>query len=101
MITKLYILLATLDILPPELLEPEADEIQEGQEEADEGLWLLWNNRSAPSPTSGSIPVEETTPDEMEARLDLAKANVRHVDEYMYNKEDRSCHSRVCCCVIS
>ncbi|KAF9899504.1 hypothetical protein EC991_008784 [Linnemannia zychae] len=29
----------------PQLMEePDADEIQAGQEEADEGLWLLWNN---------------------------------------------------------
>lgn len=90
---------ATLNILPPELLEPDADEIQEGQEEADEGLWLLWNNKPSSSPLSGSTPTGETTPDEMEARLDLAKANARHVDEYMYNKEGRSCPSRVCCLI--
>ncbi|GJJ70281.1 hypothetical protein EMPS_02630 [Entomortierella parvispora] len=92
---------ATLNILPPELLEPDADEIQEGQEEADEGLWLLWNSKAASSPTERSIPAEETSPDDIEARLDRAKANARHVDEYMYNKDDRSCHSRVCCCIIS
>ncbi|KAF9327936.1 hypothetical protein BGZ91_001228 [Linnemannia elongata] len=29
---------------PQIMEEPDAEEIQAGQEEADEGLWLLWNN---------------------------------------------------------
>jgi hypothetical protein len=31
---------------PMEPMEPDTEDIQAGQEEADEGLWLLWNNDS-------------------------------------------------------
>ncbi|KAF9540956.1 hypothetical protein EC957_003594 [Mortierella hygrophila] len=37
--------------------EPDAEEIQAGQEEADEGLWLLWNNaqKTALSPSEAGL----------------------------------------------
>ena len=34
---------------PMEPMEPDAEDIQAGEEEADEGLWLLWNNDSKSS----------------------------------------------------
>ncbi|KAG0379713.1 hypothetical protein BGX24_011986 [Mortierella sp. AD032] len=42
---------------PQRMEEPDAEEIQAGQDEADEGLWLLWNNnqKTALSPSEAGF----------------------------------------------
>ncbi|KAG0336220.1 hypothetical protein BG000_006825 [Podila horticola] len=106
----------TLAAQHTEQLDPDAEEIQSGQEEADEGLWLLWNNKR-PDPgqgreyTSSSDPFTTTATtdatdirssssdegeEDIEDRLEQAKARAKQVEEY-YAKSDRCC----CCCIIS
>ncbi|KAF9942774.1 hypothetical protein BGZ67_010406 [Mortierella alpina] len=108
---------------PQEQAEPDTEDIQGGQEEADEGLWLLWNSNTAPgmsvkqkdviartqtlssyggvhdsgSQTEDSISEQEAL-EEREERLESAKAKAKHVEEYV--AKERTC-SRTCCCVIS
>ncbi|KFH71070.1 hypothetical protein MVEG_03916 [Podila verticillata NRRL 6337] len=98
-----------------EQLDPDAEEIQSGQEEADEGLWLLWKNKrpdSAPQGqgrdyTSSSVPFTTTTTttdaldirsssdeEDIEDRLEQAKARAKHAEDYA--RSDRNC-----CCIIS
>ncbi|CAO3564250.1 unnamed protein product [Mortierella alpina] len=108
-----------------EQAEPDTEDIQGGQEEADEGLWLLWNSHPAPgvssqqqkdvvsgtlrhssyggvnhavSQSEDSSSSEQDALEEREDRLESAKANAKHVEEYVSN--ERSC-SRTCCCIIS
>ncbi|KAG0034329.1 hypothetical protein BGZ81_005210 [Podila clonocystis] len=104
----------TLAAQHTEQLDPDAEEIQPGQEEADEGLWLLWNNkrpdsgqgREYTSPdqlttttTSDETDIRSSSSDEreedIEDRLEQAKAQAKHAEEY-YAKSDRNC-----CCIIS
>ncbi|KAI8351323.1 hypothetical protein B0O80DRAFT_530771 [Mortierella sp. GBAus27b] len=103
---------------PIESMDPDAEEIQAGQEEADEGLWLLWNNNNnkssassaprlgygGPSHGSGTTPdppSRSSSEDEMdrEERLEQAKARAKHVEDYTAN--EAFCSSRRCCCIIS
>ncbi|KAF9178373.1 hypothetical protein BGZ51_007830 [Haplosporangium sp. Z 767] len=114
--------LGTVIPLPSQdLQEPNADEIQEGQEEADEGLWLLWNNKAMPSadPLTERSRIYNTQPsyglnadrgqqpsesedddrEEREDRLESAKARAKHIEEYTGSTQ-RAC-SRTCCCIIS
>src|SRR5690606_29489826 len=101
--------------------EPDADEIQEGQEEADEGLWLLWNNKAMSSTdphteesriyntqvSYGSNATreqqqsenEESDHEDREDRLENAKAHAKHIEEYTESTQ-HGC-SRTCCCIIS
>ncbi|KAF9349350.1 hypothetical protein BGX34_001848 [Mortierella sp. NVP85] len=114
---------------PMEPMEPDAEDIQAGQEEADEGLWLLWNNDSKsssstpdtraraeagssarllrPNPTSCGSSLtadplsssdEDNDEDEREERLERAKAQAKHVEDYTTKSGPRS---RSCCaCII-
>lgn len=107
--------IGTLAAHHTEQLDPDAEEIQSGQEEADEGLWLLWNNKrpdSAPQGqgrdyTSLSDPFTTTTTttdatdirsssdeEDIEDRLEQAKARAKHAEDYA--RSDRNC-----CCIIS
>ncbi|KAF9201295.1 hypothetical protein BGZ49_008452 [Haplosporangium sp. Z 27] len=108
-----------LDVSSQEPLDLDSEEIQAGQEEADEGLWLLWNAASSSIPPSESesqklltgsnpmtsygssstkgistsYPTEVDGQDgEREERLETAKAKAKHVEEYTKND------SRTCCC---
>lgn len=108
---------------PQEQAEPDTEDIQGGQEEADEGLWLLWNSNTAPGASLGQdvvsrtqthasyggvnytiLPTTEDSISEQEAleereeRLESAKAKAKHVEEYV--SKERTC-SRTCCCIIS
>ncbi|KAF9312792.1 hypothetical protein BG006_004278, partial [Podila minutissima] len=98
-----------------EQLYPDAEEIQSYQEEADEGLWLLWNNKQPDSgqgqgrdytstsdpfaTTTDATDIRSSTSDEEEEdikdRLEQAKARAKQAEEY-YAKSDRNC-----CCIIS
>ncbi|KAF9426979.1 hypothetical protein BGZ94_005703 [Podila epigama] len=116
----------TIEPTVSEPLDMDAEEIQSGQEEADEGLWLLWNSgkregrshrptsseldkyhsttrssasrsssRSRHSTSSRSSSNSSSDELDVEDRLEQAKANAKHVEEY-YTKDHRSC-----CCIIS
>ncbi|KAG0353096.1 hypothetical protein BG005_007530 [Podila minutissima] len=107
--------LSTLAAQHTEQLDPDAEENQSGLEEADDGLWLLWNNKRPDSGqgqgrdyTSTSDPFATTTDttdirssssdeeeDDIEGRLQQAKARAKQAEEY-YAKSDRNC-----CCIIS
>ncbi|KAG0013708.1 hypothetical protein BGZ82_002056 [Podila clonocystis] len=103
----------TLAAQHTEQLDPDAEEIQSGQEEADEGLWLLWNNKkpdsgqgraytsSAPfttTTTTDATDIRSSSSDDgeedIEDRLERAKAQAKHAEAY--TKSDRNC-----CCIIS
>jgi hypothetical protein len=110
-------------------LDPEADEIQEGQEEADEGLWLLWNNRPTDSLSSVSI-TKAQPPQQNQTIYGSSSAqgvrgslerenNLEEAEEEESNQDDRedrleaakarakhaeeyvAKNSRTCCCIIS
>ncbi|KAG0084973.1 hypothetical protein BGZ93_009728 [Podila epicladia] len=105
----------TLAAQHTEQLDPDAEEIQSGQEEADEGLWLLWNNKrpdlgqgpgrdyiSTSDPfgtTTDASDIRSSSSDEgeedIEDRLEQAKARAKQAEVY-YAKSYRSC-----CCIIS
>ncbi|KAI7830439.1 hypothetical protein BC939DRAFT_439350 [Gamsiella multidivaricata] len=114
---------------PQGALDLDADEIQAGQEEADEGLWLLWNNKSTassskpavtsqaqsryhnatygtssihrPSRSSSESEEEEGQDEDEEQREErLEVAKARAKHVEEYVVKDRTC-SRTCCCVIS
>ncbi|KAG0198161.1 hypothetical protein BGX28_008388 [Mortierella sp. GBA30] len=102
-----------------DLADPDADEIQEGQEEADEGLWLLWNNKTSQGTTSQKHGLgihhashgvrhfaqdveepsgEQESQEDRENRLENAKTRAKHIEDYTI--KERAC-SRTCCCIIS